>query len=123
MATVASDQEEKQKRWQDEEGVGTRQLGRAELGWQGPSTQRQAAFVRVKHTLFRIRMSEQKALGRVPTETSAVGLSVNSRDHHVNWAQKDRGALNNSPWERLKSARVGEGRGLADLVLPPQGRQ
>lgn len=68
-------------------------------------------------------LGEQKALGRVPTETSAVGLSVNSRDHHVNWAQKDRGALNNSPWERLKSARVGEGRGLADLVLPPQGRQ
>lgn len=34
------------------------------------------SFVRVKHTLFRIRMSEQKALGRVPTESSAVGLSV-----------------------------------------------
>lgn len=62
MATVASDQEEKQKGWQEEEGVGTRwaQGGGGGLERQGLCTQRQAALVRVKHTLFSTGMSDRR---------------------------------------------------------------
>ena len=54
---MASDQEEKQKGWQEEEGVGTRWAQEGGAGGQGLCTQRQAALVRVKHTLFSTGMS------------------------------------------------------------------